>query len=161
MNDETAYYATCSNGVGYQMNENHGLYKNGARYPYCTKLKVAARYKYLSNNMVFRPNITTIAVDCNVSRWYVRKIEAELLGSANFAVVEEEHVTKSSIPGYYNLDPMDYFLIVQLYRQEPSRIAKSYCEELEMRTGKVISVRTMYDILERSFVYNATLRKLV
>ena len=140
MNDESAYYATCSDGAGYQMNENHGLYKNGARYPYCTKLKVAARYKYLSNNMVFRPNITTIAVDCNVSRWYVRKIEAELLGSANFAVVEDVHVTKSSIPGYYNLDPMDYFLIIQLYRQEPSRIAKSYCEELEMRTGKRISI---------------------
>ena len=147
-----------SNGAGYFLNLNQGFYKSGKSYLFHTKLRVAARYKYHSDNLQHRPNLTKVAEECQVSRWFVTKVESELLRSDDMTVKEDERNKTCSIPGYYILDPLDYFVILLLYREEPSRILRSYVDELYHITGVEICKTTVSEILKKSFPNPANLR---
>ena len=64
---------------GVNLNQQGGIYRNGASLSYTKKLEVASAYSTEKDAAGGRrPNITAIAQQCGISRGYVRKVEEEL-----------------------------------------------------------------------------------
>ncbi len=64
---------------GLSVNKNNGFYKPGLEFDVEKKLRVQGSYqRFQEANGGLRPNLTHVARDCNVSPYYVKKIEDEI-----------------------------------------------------------------------------------
>ena len=92
-----------------------------------------------------RPNLARIARECGVSRFFVRKIESELLRFDSVIDLDIERATRERTlgPGAFTIDSLDVYLIVRLYEEEPCRRLDNYRENLSMMTGSDVSISTI------------------
>ena len=138
--EELAFY-------GLSVNANDGLYRRGRAYDVSKKLEVSFVYRRDLGLLVegCRPNIYHIAIECKVSRCFVRKIEKELrlhdkiLDSTDPILLQR----RATGPGAKTIDGLDAFIVLQLYEAEPSRRLESYREELLLMTGTDVHESTI------------------
>lgn len=142
--------------TGGQTNSYGGIYHNGM--PYGIRKRSEIRDIYMSRSLggMIRPNISEIAAVCGVSRTCVRRIENEVLGGGTISGPPAR--TGRGGYGAYSMDLADYWLLILLYREEPSRTIGSYVHQLAFLNGTEVSCTTVTRILEKSFPYSAKLR---
>ena len=142
--------------TGAQVNQYGGVYRTGM--PHSIRKRSEIRDVYISRSLggLVRSNISEIAAVCAVSRTCVRQIENEVLGSGT--------ISGPPVPtgrggyGAYSIDLADYWLVILLYREEPSRTIGSYVHQLAMLNGTDVSCTTVTRVLESSFPFSAKLR---
>ena len=154
--EELAFY-------GLSVNANGGSYRRGRAYDVSKKLEVSFVYRRDLGLLVegCRPNISHIAIECKVSRCFVRKIEKELrlhdkiLDSTDPILLQR----RATGPGAKTIDGLDAFIVLQLYEAEPSRRLESYREELLLMTGTDVHESTISRFFLGAFPYKGGLRK--
>ena len=57
------------------------------------------------------------------------------------------------------MDPLDIFVLVNLYYEDSSRSLNSYSRELQLITGTIVSVQTISRLFLHEFPYSARLRR--
>ena len=153
--DPSAVFYVCASS-GYRRNEYDSLYLTGIPYDFAKKINVAEEYLRQSTAAGgLRPCISAVSRAAKVSRCFVRRIEREINEKA--AVTPTVVGRKSGGPGGYSLDALDYYLILRLYRELPTRTLASYVEELQLQHGVSVCVNTMKDVLLKSFAYRSNL----
>ena len=145
----------------YRANQNGGIYLNGAKYPIQLKIRVAEEYLTASNNLTSLPNLTQIASRLCVSRTFVREVGDELL--THGCITEDNKRTRGTdvqkgTPGRTKLTAIDYWYLIHLYREEPSRTLGSYVYELAAFSGVHICCKTVDRIFQEAFPYKGALR---
>jgi len=134
---------------GYEVNEYNGVYSNGKEYSHSKKLEVAASIvASQESSLDGGVNVSSIAKECKVSRYYVRKVRDEL--RVHGRILRENEKTAAPLAdedeggfGSRSLDDDDVFVLINLYFEEPSRSLRSYARELEMLTGTIVSESTI------------------
>lgn len=131
---------------GLRMNQNNGIYQNGAALPIEKKLLIAMAYTAATDEAHgCRPNISELATKCNASRSSIVKVEEELFAFGR--VLDPKEIRADSAlpqgPGTLSLDEADVFVILMLYHQEPSRNSKSYVDWLRHLRGTVVDKSTI------------------
>ena len=146
---------------GYHINENGGIYRNGASYKNKKRVKVRDVYIRWSLWLTHQPNISEIAHDCAVLRMFVCKIEHNLLSLGGQMTlrkeVKEQDVCARTQPGCSILKPAHYRLIYELYLSKPSRTVQNFCDNILFTTGTQINCTTMRRILHKAFPFRANL----
>lgn len=154
---------------GYDINEHNGIYNNGKEYSHSKKLEVAAAIVTAKESSLDGSvNISSVAEDCKVSRYYVRKILKEL--RVHGRILRENELTAAPPTdenedgneggvGSRTLDDEDIFVLINLYFEEPSRSLRSYKRELEILTGTIVSESTISRVFRNKFPYKATLQR--
>ena len=94
-----------------------------------------------------------------MSRYYVRQIENELLANGGNIEIPFAHDRQKSRGGFgsYTLELTDYWLILELHREEPTRVLQGYVDNLLLRSGTVVSVTTIRRVLETTFPFASNL----
>ena len=137
--------------TGAQVNHYGGVYVNGRAHSIRKKTEIRDLYMLRSLDGLVRPNLSEIAAVCAVSRTCVRQIENEVLGSGT--------ISGPPVPtgrggyGAYSMDLVDYWLVILLYREEPSRTIGSYVNQLALLNGTNVSCSTITRVLTRSFPF--------
>lgn len=150
---------------GYEVNEYNGVYSNGKEYSHSKKLEVAASIvASQESSLDGSVNVSSIAKECKVSRYYVRKVRDEL--RVHGRILRENEKTAAPLAdedeggfGSRSLDDDDVFVLINLYFEEPSRSLRSYARELEMLTGTIVSESTISRLFRYEFPYKATLQR--
>ena len=146
----------------YLLNSNGGIYVNGEKYPFQLKLLVAEEYLRASDELTFLPNLTEIGSKLHVSRVYVQNVGNELLLNGFISEGSKEsrgtNVIKGT-PGRTKLTALDYWYLIHLYREEPSRTLGSYVYDLLMFSGVLVCIKTIDRIFTEAFPFKGNLRK--
>ena len=142
----------------YLENKHGNIYLNGGKYPIELKVRVAHAYMKASNNLSRLANITHLATKMGVSRGYIQSVTDELM--VHGYITERTHPSKGTLgcPGRTKLTALDYWFLIYLYREEPSRTLRSYANELESFSGVIVSRQTIYNVLTKAFNYKDKLR---
>ena len=123
------------------MNQNNGIYHNGAALPIEKKLSIAMAYTAATDEAHgCRPNISELAKKCYASRSSIVKVEEELF-AFGMVLDPKEIRPDSALPqghGMLSLDEADLFVILMLYHHEPSHNSKSYVDWLRHLRGTVV-----------------------
>jgi hypothetical protein len=111
-----------------------------------TKLFIAM--KYLKHNERLggsRSVLTEVAAKCRVGRDFVAKIEPELIENNQVLAPEEIFLGRDNLidPGLKSKSSEDFYVLYILYRQEPTRLLKSYVYWLYYYTGRIVLANTM------------------
>ena len=155
--DQDETYEEYTLRTGGKVNQYGGIYHPGQRYGLKKRTDVRDMYVRRSMGGHVQPNISEIASECAVSRYFVRLIENEVISSG---MIQATPTPRSKRGGYggYTFDVADYYVLIELYREEPSRTIGSYALNLQLRTGLVVSEPTIRRVLEKSFRYAGKLR---
>ncbi len=143
---------------GAETNNLGGIFTPGKAYDFSKKVEVALAYKSAKDTLGgLRPNIRQIMRDCQVSVYFVKKIERELETHGRVLqlkeVAKERKKTKTGPvgPGAKSLGEAGAFVLYQLLSEEPSRSLSSYVLGLYVIMGVVISKATIDRVLRESF----------
>jgi len=109
----------------------------------------------LSLGMSIKPNITEVAVACGVSRTFVLKMENDFL-TEKLTILWSVPKRKRS-HGSFTLGAANYRLIIELYREEPSRTIGSYVVHWELLNGTHVSHTMVTCVLEKAFPFKGKL----
>ena len=109
--------------TGGRVNQYGGIYHPGQRYGLKKRTDVRDLYVLRSMGGQVQPNISEIASLCAVSRYFVRQIENEIISSGFIKAPSPR--SKRGGHGGYTFDVADYWVLIGLYREEPSRIIDS------------------------------------
>ena len=120
--------SSSTNRHGAETNTNGGLYIRGRAHDVLIKLQVADEYKAAAaaKGGTVRPNISKIAKKCQVSEYFVGKIERELLAYNGSVLSPEEiraNANRQRGPGAYTLTNFDCFVLYRLYVEQPYRVS--------------------------------------
>jgi hypothetical protein len=110
------------------VNNNGGYYQCGKSYGLEVKLFVAAKYLDHKERLGgLRPVVTKVAAECHVGWDFVVKIERELMENEHILAPEEIYLACNNPigPGSRIMSNEDFFLLYNLYRQQPTRSLKS------------------------------------
>ena len=145
--------------TGGQTNEYGGVFQNGTAYSIDKKIEIRDIYLSKSFYLTHQPNLSEIASLCGVSRKFVRQIENELLSSGGNIEIPFDHHRQNSRGGFgsYTLELVDYWLILELHREEPTRSLRGYAENLLLRSGTVVSLSTIRRVLLHTFPFSSSL----
>ena len=149
------------NKNGYHVNKNGGIYKHGSKYPIQTKILVANEYLSASNDLTRIPNQTLIASKLGVSRYFVNYVGDELM--IHGCISDDNKQSRGTdtikgIPGHTKLGVLEYWFLLNLYREEPSRTLASYVHQLKNINGVEISILTVQRIFNEAFPFKGKLR---
>ncbi len=126
-----------------------------------TKLFIATRY--LEHNARLggsRPVLMEVAAECRVGRDFVAKIECELMENDHVLAPEEIFMDRDHPigPGSNSMSGEDFYLLYILYRQEPTRLLKSYVYCLFYYTRAIVAERTVSRWFDNAFPIRGRLR---
>jgi hypothetical protein len=139
---------------GVLVNQNDGFYQHRKSYGMETKLFVAA--KYLNHKERFgglRPVLTKVAAKCHVGRDFVAKIERELIKNDRVLAPEEIYGAWGNPigPGSMIMSGEDFYVLYLLYRQQPTRLLKSYVYWLFCCRGMIVLESTILRWFSNAF----------
>ncbi len=151
---------------GYEINVNNGVYVQGKAYSHAKRLEVASALLVAQKETGgARPNISSVARQCKVSRAFVRKIELEVQDQGTVILPRmllpngKKRDKKESGPGARTLDALDTFVILILYIKEPSRALPSYVAHLHHFTGTVVSKSVLCRFFKEAYPFTASLHR--
>ena len=146
--------------TGGKVNQYGGIYHPGQRYGLKKRTDVRDLYVLRSMGGHVEPNISEIASECAVSRYFVRQIENEVISSGMIQAAPNPQPKRGGYGGY-TFDVADYYVLIELYREEPSRTIGSYALNLQLRTGLVVSEPTIRRVLEIFFGMQVNCAQLI
>lgn len=143
-------------------NLNDGLFVNGKAFDIEKKARIATIYekhRFAAEEKGHdRPKIAPIAREAGVSRGTVLKIEAELRKNDGRVEEPKKAIQKKGV-GVRSLTEEDQRILLELLDEDPFRTRRSYCVELQARTGTVISFSTITNFFLRGFPIKGSLRQ--
>ena len=122
---------------GREISSNGRMYVNGAACDIEIKLAVADTYQRIARERrLVRPNHSEIAILHSVDPKFVKKVEEELWCHGRVLSPQEirGNADRPIGPGSISLSQYDFFIIMRLYWENPSRGLKSYTDYLWLMT---------------------------
>ena len=144
---------------GREISSNGRMYVNGAACDMEIKLAVADTYQRIARERrLVRPNHSEIAILHSVDPKFVKKVEEELWCHGRVLSPQEirGNADRPIGPGSISLSQYDFFIIMRLYWENPSRGLKSYTDYLWLMTGNIVCTNTIKRVLHEGFLYKGS-----